>query len=377
LDNRDVDRILSDLDVRGQAYDGVHRREHERYTYRGAPGLLVTIEHPGGSATTYRVMPRNLSSGGLGFLHGNFMYEGTAASLQLRRVDGKMAHVPGKVVRCHHVRGKVHEVGVRFASEINLCDFLSDAARPEDMAGEPDVPMLRGMMVYVEDCVDDRELMRFYVERLGVQATMTDDAAEAIDLAAAMPVDVVVASVNLTQMDGPTLLAKLREAGYDGPFVAVQTDEPDTRGGPSARYNEVLVKPFGLTRFARTLAAYLPPAEVEAKRGDEGPLPSMRWYDVKMRPLIQGFLHRLEGRMQELQTVVAVGPQSCDWRKLLRELKGSAGSYGYPQISEIAQDILTMSQADEGLDRARRQVHELIRLCDRACLIVRRSDRHG
>ena len=52
------------------------------------------------------------------------------------------------------------------------------------------------------------------------------------------------------------------------------------------------------------------------------------------------FLQRLTGQSQEIQRLASIPGSEAVFRKLCTELKGSAGSYGYPTISQAAHDLL-------------------------------------
>jgi len=72
----------------------------------------------------YLVRTRNLSPTGIAFLHGSFVYTGTGCVLALHDAQGKIVGVEGKVVRCQHVRGHVHDIGVRFSRPLDVKQFL-------------------------------------------------------------------------------------------------------------------------------------------------------------------------------------------------------------------------------------------------------------
>ncbi|HUJ76687.1 MAG TPA: PilZ domain-containing protein, partial [bacterium] len=128
LSLREQEQLLAELDQQGQRYHGSNRRTEDRTTYRPAQGVIIQMRHPGGSSANYVVAPRNLSRGGLGFLHGSFVYTGTPCIVILKTRGGKAVRVEGKIVNCRYVRGHVHEVGIRFHEPLRLVDFLPPSA---------------------------------------------------------------------------------------------------------------------------------------------------------------------------------------------------------------------------------------------------------
>ena len=121
-------QILAELDGNQLEQAVRNRREHERHCFQDPNGLLVVILHPGGNVVKYRVTPRNFSTAGVGFLHGNFLHTGTACLIAVRTRDGKALLVHGRVVRCSHVQDNVHEIGVQFDSPIEVDEICQAGA---------------------------------------------------------------------------------------------------------------------------------------------------------------------------------------------------------------------------------------------------------
>ena len=99
-----------------------NRRANTRYPYRKGD-IPIIVEQPGGAITRLSVSPRNLSSGGIAFLHGGFLYVGSKCSLQLSAPSTDPIVVSGEIVNCRHVDGILHEVSVKFenTSDPGLC----------------------------------------------------------------------------------------------------------------------------------------------------------------------------------------------------------------------------------------------------------------
>ena len=113
------------------------RRVKRRFRFINPQGLLLAVIHPGGSMVSYRVMPRDLSELGLGFLHGNFLYPGSSCRLDLRGKDGTTQPICAKVVRCDHITGRIHDVGIAFDKPIDVSHFLDLAEVKEGVVEKP------------------------------------------------------------------------------------------------------------------------------------------------------------------------------------------------------------------------------------------------
>lgn len=97
-------------------------REAVRYPHVRRMGLRVA--HSGGRLTYHVVRSRNLSSGGAGFLHGQFLYPQTACHLLLPTRWDEFVVLAGTVCWCRHVQGISHEAGMRFERAIQIDEFL-------------------------------------------------------------------------------------------------------------------------------------------------------------------------------------------------------------------------------------------------------------
>jgi hypothetical protein len=123
LQDKDVGVLLSYLDAQKQSKDK-GTRKFERFTYRSGAAIVLTIEQFDSSQRSYLVRPRNLSEGGLGFIHGTFVYPGSKAVVSLFNREGEQVSIPGKIVRCRHVRAHIHELGMKFDEPVDLTKYI-------------------------------------------------------------------------------------------------------------------------------------------------------------------------------------------------------------------------------------------------------------
>lgn len=120
---REVDRILRDVDARAAQCDRAKRRTEERHSFRGNAMLVVFHPDSADARAKFRVIPTDLSSRGVGFLHGVFVHPGTPCQLILSDLRGQSRVLRGAVARCELASGRVHTVGVKFDQAIALDDF--------------------------------------------------------------------------------------------------------------------------------------------------------------------------------------------------------------------------------------------------------------
>lgn len=99
------------------------RERAPRFAYRPARLPMVVLQ-PGGGTTAMIVTSRNLSTSGIGILSEGFLHRGSKCVVALIPLHGENKSVPGTVVHCRHIRGRVHEVGIQFDTAIDIALFL-------------------------------------------------------------------------------------------------------------------------------------------------------------------------------------------------------------------------------------------------------------
>lgn len=108
-----------------------------RLRFPAGSRIRVEFTHLGGPRTRVLAPGRDLSAQGLGLFHSSYLHPRTQVAATLKTTDGEEFRVTGQVVRCTHVRGSVHEVGVALDAEIDPTMFIGSAMAPSSGL-EPD-----------------------------------------------------------------------------------------------------------------------------------------------------------------------------------------------------------------------------------------------
>jgi PilZ domain len=99
---------------------GESKREYRRVRIRGALWVPAEIQEPSGTTHRIKVYPVDIATGGMCFFTDRFMHHGTLCDLTFHLPDGEAVLVTGKAVRCSHLQGRIHEVGVEFNSAFDM-----------------------------------------------------------------------------------------------------------------------------------------------------------------------------------------------------------------------------------------------------------------
>lgn len=100
-----------------------HGRRSTRHPFRGEMMPFVVMQ-PGGSVGAFMVLTRNLSAGGVALIHGGYLHPETKCRMMLATIQGQNVVLGGRVRRCRHIKGSLHEVGVEFNTAIVPEDFV-------------------------------------------------------------------------------------------------------------------------------------------------------------------------------------------------------------------------------------------------------------
>ncbi|MEX0876120.1 MAG: hypothetical protein WD114_01565 [Phycisphaerales bacterium] len=204
-------------------------RKYTRLEYND-PYLELYLETIDRSTRTITVASRNISRGGMSVLHSSFVYTGTFATAKLERIDGTTHAVSGKVVRCEHRGGVVHEIGIKFDREIIVQEFvrpdINDAVRSLESV-QPE--RLAGKLLIVGDDPIVMPLFREYLLCTSINYGFVDTADEALDKDLQQH-DLIFSCMDAGTMSGPEFATYLREVGYNKPVIlAGRADDEFTR----------------------------------------------------------------------------------------------------------------------------------------------------
>lgn len=125
--------LMADVSQRGTAH--ASKRGDARYALPPEFSVLGEFFLPEGATQRVIVSLRDISRGGLAMLHGNFVHKGTKCMFVVCDKDRKpVATASGEVVRCDHVRGAIHDVGVKFAAALPASALVRMTGADDDGA---------------------------------------------------------------------------------------------------------------------------------------------------------------------------------------------------------------------------------------------------
>jgi signal transduction histidine kinase/DNA-binding response OmpR family regulator len=218
-------------------------------------------------------------------------------------------------------------------------------------AASAPIPSVRGRILLAEDNPYNQRLVSLYVRKTGAEITIVENGERAVEEALAGSYDLVLMDLQMPVMGGIEAVELLRQACYAGPIAALTAHSMigDREKVLEAGCNDFLTKPVDWNALFELIGRHLPAAGEAVERDSEAE-------DEAMRGLAQRFIDELPETLARMQDALA----AADWetlRSLAHQLKGVAGSLGYPSLTEIGGRL-------EGLAGETRQPAAIAVVCD-------------
>jgi CheY-like chemotaxis protein len=353
----DLARLYAELDAAGE--QSHPRREFLRWPFP-RESIQIELQHAGGATTRLNLACRNISTAGMSLLHNAYVHVGTPCLVHLPQIDGKPSQIPGRVVRCRHVRGLVHELGIQFTTQINLrsyirVDPLQGSFTLERVAAEK----LVGSVLHIEDSAADRRLLRHFLRNTQLTVLAVENGEDALRRAPE-GFDIIIADFDLPDITGAEVVEKLRAKGVQTPVIMVTAlSDAGTRARMiEARVSAILIKPISEEQILRAIAEFM-----ILEGGDAGgPVYSTIGADDPAFGFIPEYLQDLRQIAGALSKALQANDTAAA-RRLCAQVKGSAPSLGFAPLAGAAEAALKQLNTGQSAGEAARAIKSLIALC--------------
>jgi CheY-like chemotaxis protein/HPt (histidine-containing phosphotransfer) domain-containing protein len=202
-------------------------------------------------------------------------------------------------------------------------------------------------VLLAEDGEDNRRLIEHLLKRVGLGLRAVENGAEALMEVqkardAGQPFDLLLMDMQMPVLDGYSAVQRLRELGVRTPIMALTANAmtSDRQRCLDAGCDEFCAKPIDFDQFfavlercldlgrSRTPAALPQPMPIEkAEARDEG-----------FAQLVEQFVRELSDEVLALRAKFEQGDLP-GLARIAHQLKGSCGSYGFPELSRRAAEL--------------------------------------
>lgn len=362
LSPAELTALLDRLDADAGA--ATPRRQSRRLEYR-RPAVPIVIRTDMGARAAVSVATRNLSRGGLSFLHSAYMHVKTAVVAILKHPVKGDVPIPGAVVRCRHIERHIHEVGVRFIKPIDVRDFLDiDLIGAQYSLEVADPSLIRGKLLLVADDQFDRALLKHYLEPTNVHIVVADSSVDAVRSALAGEPDVVLTDYDLGSCTAVELVNELRTGGMRAPVIVMSADlSTNTRKRVrDARIDAFLPKPIPKDLLYSALAEFFllggegvtTPALIVTGLPEDSPL----------RALAEKFSAEIISTTPRLEALLAA-KDAAEFVRTATRLSATAMALEFRPIAKLAEAAVHAINASGSLDESAEAATAFISACKR------------
>ncbi len=222
---RELDALLDRLDSSASKNTDLGR-EFVRMNFRNLR-VVLTLENSSGGTTMIPVVAKDISRGGISLLHRAYVYPGSLCTVSFVGSDEEKYHVRGKIARCTHRGGKVHEVGISFDENLDVQNLLGlDAMDGACALEKVDPTLLRGWLLVVCASRIDSDLIVRQIEDTKLCTRVAKTIDDAI-VQSAKGCDIIIVDQVVGEQSGIEIIAKLRSQGINAPALLMTTDESE------------------------------------------------------------------------------------------------------------------------------------------------------
>jgi CheY-like chemotaxis protein len=359
LDRGQLIPLLDRLDFALGPGERSLRRGFVRWPFRKET-IELRFKHPGGTFAAIRVACRNLSRGGLSVLHSAFVHPGTECTAMVPHPALGVAPVDGRVVRCEHRSGVIHEIGMEFDEEIDVRQFIAHDPFSDFFCLEKVEPQaLTGALVYIDDSAVDHKILHHMLRETRLRIRGAETAREGLAMIEE-GCDLVVCDLHLSDGSGLDVVSAMRARGVRTPVILLTIDRSTAvrKAAEGLRVEAFIQKPPELSLLLRAMGEFL---IVRRETPDEGTS------DGPGAPeeLVRLYLESLAACTTELEAAVRRNDQAAVG-SVCQKIAGSGPSGAFASLRLLALEATHAIAAAESLRAAAGPLRALVRACKEA-----------
>lgn len=336
------------------------KRQSARMAFR-ATGIQLEIAQPGGQ-TRITVACRNLSRDGLGFLHSSYLHVNTPVMVTLPHRTLGSVKVEGTLVRCRHVKRHIHDIGVRFKSQLNLRDFLEiDTLAQAFSCEKVDPTQVKGVLLIVAEYKIERGYIQSMLRETSMDFLSASTIAEGV-ATACKGCDIIVCDDTFETGSGAEFISKARESGVRCPIIIMSADRsPEGRARlRAANASGFIEKPIVADLLLRAMAEFLVVPGADA--ADMNPLTSTLPFNSPLAALADDFVGDLRACADDVEKLAKSGDVATLRKKVLR-VAGAAPALGFEPIAKLGHALLANIDVAKSLAEATVAINTFVATC--------------
>ncbi|MDU0352775.1 ATP-binding protein [Paraglaciecola aquimarina] len=198
---------------------------------------------------------------------------------------------------------------------------------------ELNVPQLRAHILCADDNDDNRQLVAYLIHKTGAKLTLVNDGVEAVTATQVTHFDLILMDMQMPEMDGIHATEAIVKNGFNGPIIMLtaNVDSTSKKQIMQAGAKEHFSKPIHTESFYQMLDKYLGETSSLSENDILGTEPVSSEFEQLIENYRASFANKL--------AIIDVALKNENWpeiKALMHNLKGSAGSYGFQVLSDLA-----------------------------------------
>jgi PAS domain S-box-containing protein len=230
----------------------------------------------------------------------------------------------------------------------------------------PESIRLTGRILVAEDGIDNQRLVRLYLEAAGLAVQTAANGRFAVESVVqasqkGTPFDAVLMDMQMPELDGYGATTELRKAGFTRlPIIAFTAHAQSTDRERCTRSgcDDYVTKPIDRLNLLNVLSKYL------RAEPSTGHLRSDKETDPLISMILSDYITGLPEQVGKLSHHLSRADLR-NLRLIIHQIKGSGGSYGFPEITNRARSAEAAITGKEPMDRIVNEVQSLVELVRR------------
>ena len=328
--------------------------------------VTACFEHPGGGLSNAEVMLINLDADGAAIVFGGYMHPSTTITMMLPNHTDEQVPLSGTITYCDYLFNKYHAINIQWHRPVDPRDFVEPSQWIGQTSTESaqDHQTLSGRILYLHSEKMELKLFEMMLADTKIDVVWASDLGQAIDALHRDPFDVVYVDAGNHRSKALDDIVKIRSEVHRGPILIGIQDGNQSHVKELRRlgYKHFIQKPFEKQKLLSALRASMSSSDDPA--GGTSPIYSTIEISEQSCEWIQEFVSNAQQLAKTLNmTIMADDAEQA--LVICGQLHSTGVGYGFPLVSEVASEAVTVLNASCSAKESRRELMRLVAVLGR------------